>query len=196
MGVTRALAAEDAVVWIGSRILRHCHAEVGAHLHTLEDEVDAAALAPLHLPQAGADVVFLAYAFLGPLDGKVVIAGKRLHPLVVLGGALTQELLGDGWSAVDVAEEVHDVLRPGEQWQVTEDDDAVETVVYQCQQAAKELGELLHGNFTVAESREQRWGAKRSSARRAAPGLMARVGVWPMRCVTSSAVPPYTTGVL
>ena len=36
-----------------------------------------------------------------------------------------------------VTEEVHDVLWPGKQWQVAEDDDAVETVVYQCEQAAK-----------------------------------------------------------
>jgi hypothetical protein len=34
---------------------------------------------------------------------------------------------------------------------MAEDDDAVETVVYQRQQGAKELGELFHGNRTVAE---------------------------------------------
>jgi hypothetical protein len=39
---------------------------------------------------------------------------------------------------------------------VAEDDDAVETVVYQRQQGAKELGELFHGNRTVAEVGEKR----------------------------------------
>ena len=44
-----------------------------------------------------------------------MIAGESLDPLVVLGGALTQHLLCDGANAVHVAEEVHDVLRAGEQ---------------------------------------------------------------------------------
>ena len=70
---------------------------------------------PLHLPQAGPHVVFLADALLGPLDRNVVIAGEGLDPLVVFGGALAQDLLGDRADAMHVAEEVHDVLRAGEQ---------------------------------------------------------------------------------
>jgi hypothetical protein len=57
--------------------------------------------------------------------------------LVVLGSALAQDFLGDGADAVHVTKEVHDVLRAGQQWQVAEDDDAVETVVYEYEQAAE-----------------------------------------------------------
>jgi hypothetical protein len=45
---------------------------------------------------------------------------------------------------MNIAEEVDDVLRAGEQGQMTEDDDAIETVVYQGQQAAKQLCKDLH----------------------------------------------------
>jgi len=75
--------------------------------------------------------------------------------LIVLGGPLPQDLFGDGPDTVYVAEEVHDVFGPRQQREVAADDDAVETVVYQCQQAAKELGELFHGNRTVAELGEK-----------------------------------------
>jgi hypothetical protein len=62
---------------------------------------------------------------------------------------LTQDFFTDGLDLVDVAEEVDDVLRAGEQGQRTEDDDTVETVVYQGQQAAKQLGEDLHRSSPV-----------------------------------------------
>ena len=45
---------------------------------------------------------------------------------------------------MDVAEEVDDALGAGEQGQMAEDDDTIETVVYQGQQAAKQLCEGLH----------------------------------------------------
>jgi hypothetical protein len=44
---------------------------------------------------------------------------------------------------VDVTEEVHDVVGAGEQGQMAEDDDTIETVIYQGQQAAKQLCECL-----------------------------------------------------
>jgi hypothetical protein len=47
----------------GGGILGHCHAEVAADLHALQDEIDPAALLPLHVPQAGPYVIFLADAF-------------------------------------------------------------------------------------------------------------------------------------
>ncbi len=42
-----------------------------------------------------------------------------------------------------LTEEMHNILRACQERQVAQDDDAVETVVYQCQQAAEELGELF-----------------------------------------------------
>jgi len=83
-----------------------------------------------------------------------VIAGEGLNPLVVLDGALAQDILGDGADTVHVTEEVHNVLRPGEQWQMAEDDDAVETVVYECQQAAKQPRKFFHRS---SSSRRLSW---------------------------------------
>ena len=85
-----------------------------------------------------------------------MVAGERFHPLLVFAGPLAQGFLGDGVHPVHVAEEMDDVLGPCQQRQVALDDDAVETVVYKSQQAAKQLGELFHGNCTVAQLGEQR----------------------------------------
>ena len=92
----------------------------------------------------GPDVILLLHAFLGPLDGGAVVASKGFDPLPVLVGPLGQNLLGDGVDAVHVAEEMDDVLGPRQQRQVSLDDDAVETVVYQSQQAAEQLAEGFH----------------------------------------------------
>ena len=73
-----------------------------------------------------------------------MVAGEGIDPLVVLGGALAQDVLGDGADTMYVPEEVHDVLRAGEQRQMAEDDDTVETVVYESQQAAEQLGKFFH----------------------------------------------------
>src|SRR5215472_6675269 len=79
---------------------------------------------------------------------------------------------------------------------MAENDDPLETVVYECQQAAKQLGELFHKNRTVAEVERKRRSTPPLSARSAVPGQWVRTGAWPMKCVTSSAVRPYTTGAL
>jgi len=42
---------------------------------------------------------------------------------------LSQDFFADGCDLVDVAEKVDDVLRAGEQGQVAQDDDTIETVV-------------------------------------------------------------------
>ena len=133
MGVTRALLGDDAVIRIGGGILRDCHAEVGADLHALQDEVHAEALLPLHLPQARPYVVFLADALFGPFDRNLMIAGEGLDPLLVCGGALAQDFLAEDADPMHIAEEVHDVFRAGEQRHVAQDDDPVETVVYENQ---------------------------------------------------------------
>src|SRR5438445_1218911 len=69
---------------------------------------------------------------------------RSLPPIPVFQGALGQDLRGNGILAMHVAEEMHDVLRPGQQGQVSLDDDAVETVIYKNQEALKELREGFH----------------------------------------------------
>ena len=113
-------------------------------LHALEDEIYAEPLAALHASQVGTNVVFLANALFRPLQGNVTFLGKRLHPAVVILGALPQDFFADGLDVVNVAKEMDDVFRAGEQGQMAEDDDAVEAVIYQGQQAAKQLCNGLH----------------------------------------------------
>jgi len=47
---------------------------------------------------------------------------------------------------VQIAEEVDDVLRPGQQGDVAENDNAVEAMVYKSQQAAKQRREQFHSD--------------------------------------------------
>jgi hypothetical protein len=56
-------------------------------------------------------VVFLADALLGPLDRGVMVAGVGFHPVLIVGGALAQDLLANG-NADDFADEVHHLLGP------------------------------------------------------------------------------------
>src|SRR6516225_5133682 len=116
-------------------------AEGGSQFQALEDEVDSELIAALQASQVGTDVVFLADPFFGPLHRDVAFLGEGFHPAVVIVGPLTQDFFADGVDVVDVAEEVDDVLGAGEQGQMTEDNDTVETVVYQGKQAAKQLCE-------------------------------------------------------
>ena len=57
-------------------------------------------------------MVFLADALLGPLDRGVMVAGVGLHPVLIVGGALAQDLLADYGNADDFADEVHHLLGP------------------------------------------------------------------------------------
>ena len=83
-----------------------------------------------------ADIIFFSHALFRPLDGDVVVAGVAIHPAVILVGPLAQNIFGDGAGLVQVAKEMDDIFRPGQQGNVPQDDDAVETAVYKSQQAA------------------------------------------------------------
>lgn len=48
----------------------------------------------------------LAHPLFGPLDGRIVVAGKGLDSIAVLAGTPAQHFLVDGLHAHDVAEEV------------------------------------------------------------------------------------------
>src|SRR5207253_7051644 len=84
-----------------------------------------------------------------------------------------------------------DVLGAGEQGQMTQNDETVETVVYQSQQAAKQLCKCLHRSLPLTLLRQQnhrtkdRWRSKfqisfgRSSEREIARSDLARHDVAP-----------------
>src|SRR6516164_9635207 len=149
MRIARPVPSENAVVRVVGRIFWRQGAKGGPSFHTLEDEVRTKTLAAFHAETPGADVVFLLDAlllhlFVGPLDRNAMIAGESFHPPLVFVGPLGQSLFGYGIQPMHVAEEVDDVLGPRQQGQVALDDDAIETVVYKSQQAAKQLGEGFH----------------------------------------------------
>jgi hypothetical protein len=104
------LVGQDAVIGILGRELGDAHPKARSLLHALEDEVDAVGILPQHFPQPGLHIVLLAHAFLGPLNGDVVIAGKGLDPILVVGGPLAQDLFADDRDTDHSAEEVHDLL--------------------------------------------------------------------------------------
>src|SRR5215471_8676718 len=101
------LAGQDTVIGILGRELRHGHPERRSLFHALEDEEDAVSVLAHHFPQPRLDMVLLAYALLGPLDGDGVIAGKGLDPVLVVGGPLAQHVFAYHRNADDLAEEMH-----------------------------------------------------------------------------------------
>src|SRR5882672_4730667 len=147
-----ALAGEDAVIWILGGVFGDADAKARPLLHALEDEVDAVGVVPGHAALPGQDMVFLAHAFLGPFDRQPMIAGEGFHPVLVVGGALAQDLLADDRYADHLTEKVHDLLGPREPAEVAVNDNAVEAVADKGQQIAEQLGEQFHGNPLQARS--------------------------------------------
>ena len=105
MGKAAALMGEDTVIGVLGGILGHADAECAALFHALEDEVDAVFAAFLPAVQCRQDVLLLAEAFFGPLDGDLVIAGESLYPVAVIVGALAEHVFTDHRKAEDLAEE-------------------------------------------------------------------------------------------
>ena len=122
---------------------------------------------PLHAGAVRPDVVFSLEAFrleglvVGPFDRDAVVARKRLDPLLILLRAFGQRLFGDRVDLVHIAEEMDDVRRPRQQGKVALNDDAIETVVYKPEQAAKQLVKGFHRSSPL-----MRASATRSCARR------------------------------
>src|SRR6202048_318774 len=63
-----------------------------------------------HAAQPGLNKVLFAHALLGPLDRDVMIASEGLHPVLVVGGPLAQQLFAHHRSADDLAKEEYDLL--------------------------------------------------------------------------------------
>lgn len=86
-------------------------------------------------------MVFLAYALLGPDDRGMTIAGKGVHPVLVVSSALAQDFLAHHRNAEHLTEEVHHLLGSRQGAEVTVNDNAVEAVVDERQEVAEQLGE-------------------------------------------------------
>ncbi|HVT43456.1 MAG TPA: hypothetical protein VMT00_03620 [Thermoanaerobaculia bacterium] len=78
-----------------------------------------------------------------------MIAREGINPPRVVIGPLTEDLFRDRADLVDVTEEVDDVLGTGEQRQVSKDNDAIETVVYESNEAAEQLRKGVHRSSPV-----------------------------------------------
>jgi len=94
-------------------------------------------------------MVFLSDALLGPFDWNVVVSSEGLNPVDVVVGSLPQDFLGDRADLMNVSEKVDDVLRAGEQREIPEDDDAIETVVYKNNEVGEQLRERFHRSSLV-----------------------------------------------
>src|SRR6266545_1623659 len=137
MGVSAALLAQNPMVGILGRELGNGATESGPLFHALENEIDAIAGGPLHAAEPRPDVILFADTFLRPLDGDLMIASERLHPLPIVAGSLAEHGFVDHGHAHDVAEKVDHLLGAGQAAQVAVDDDAVEAVVYKNEQAVE-----------------------------------------------------------
>ena len=144
MRVSATLRRNEAVVRVRRGELGRADTEAGTQLHALQDEVHAEPLLAFHPVQRRPHVVLFPDALLGPFDRNVLLPRERVDPAVVLVGPLAQRLFRDRIRPMDIAEEMHDVLRSRQERQVPEDDHAVEAVVYKHHQAAKQLGKGFH----------------------------------------------------
>src|SRR5207342_2457402 len=112
VGEAATLASEDAVMWVLGGIFRQADTEARTLLHALEDEIDAVGVLVRHSAQPRQNIVFLADALLGPLNRDAMVAGVCFHPVLIVGGALAQDLLADHGNADYFTDEVHHLLGP------------------------------------------------------------------------------------
>ena len=73
-----------------------------------------------------------------------MIAGERFHPVLIIGGPLTQYLLADHRDRQHLPEEMDHLLRPRQSPEVAVDDHAVEAMIYKNQKITEELREQVH----------------------------------------------------
>jgi len=105
----------------------------GPCFHASVDEIGTVSVLALHAPEPGQDMVLFADSLFCPFNGDIVIASEDFHPVAVVIGALTQDLLGDRRHVQDLTEKVDGLFRPGQAAEVSVDDNAVEAVVYKSQ---------------------------------------------------------------
>src|SRR5262249_24962568 len=115
-----------------------------------------------------------------------MIAGEGFHPGLVIGGTLAQDLLADRRDANNLTEEVHHLLGPRQPAEVTVNDNAVEAVIDEREQVAKQQGKWQSPRGPLGV-------VKPSSVDRASGSSRAGVFGWSMRCAIFSAGPPSMT---
>ena len=145
VGEAAALTRQDAIIDVLGGVLWHGDTKGRPLLHALEDVIDAVAIRPHHATLPRQDMVFLAHALFCPFDREAMIACEGFHQVLVVGGALAQDLPADHGNASDLMEEVHHPFGPRQPAEVAVYDDAVEAVVDEGKQAAEQLGEQVHG---------------------------------------------------
>ncbi len=96
-------------------------------------------------------------------------------PVLVIGGAGAQHLLGHRRNADDLTEEVHHLLGPRQAAQITVNDNAVEAVVDKNQEIAEQLGEQLHGKPRDAPKAAAEERGRRGQGQRIVEGASFRL---------------------
>ena len=142
-----ALRRQDPVVGVLGRILGHADPEGGPLFHALENEINSVGALLAHSAQPGQDIILFTDTFFGPLDRDVVVGGKGFHPVLVVIGTLSDQLLAQDGNSEHLAKEMNHLLGPRQSAQIAVDDDPVEAVVDKEQKLTKELLEQFHGEL-------------------------------------------------
>src|SRR4051812_29786359 len=93
----------------------------------------------LLLPTAelGQNKVFFTKTLLRPFHLDLMIAGKHLHPGLIIVGALAEHLFAHHRDTVHLTDKMKRLFWQRQPTQITMDDDAIEAVVYQNEQIAE-----------------------------------------------------------
>src|ERR1700730_12350567 len=102
-----------------------------------------------HSAQPGQDIILFTDTFFGPLDRDVVVGGKGFHPVLVVIGTLSDQLLAQDGNSEHLAKEMNHLLGPRQSAQIAVDDDPVKAVVNKEQKLTKELLEQFHGTLIL-----------------------------------------------
>ena len=167
VGVPRVRPSQDAIVGIVGRVRREPRVKRRSLFQAFQDEVHAESLPSFETRTVPPAVIvpFQSRGFqrrvIRPFDRNTVVPREGLDPLLVLLRALPQRLFRDRVDPVDVAEKMDDVLLARQEREVALNNDAIETVGYKDEQAAKQLVEGVHRSSPV-----MRASATQSSVRR------------------------------
>jgi len=134
--VATELRADHPVVGILSGMAELDGAEGASLLHIHEDVIDPKALGPASPFQSWTDDLLMAEGFAFSVAGNpdqrdLGILCVAFDPADVLGGALSEDRLGDDGLSADLLEKDHDVAFGAEEIQVAVDHDAIEGVIYE-----------------------------------------------------------------
>ena len=139
-----ALVRQDAVVGVFRRELRHADTKGPALFHAFEDEVHSIRILLLQTAERRQNIVFFTKTLLRPFHRDLMMAGKGLHPGLIIVGALAEHLFAHHRDSVHLTDKMNHLFWPRQPTQITMDDDAIEAVVYQNEQIAEQPDEQFH----------------------------------------------------